>query len=138
MVFLEDARTYRITSLKQGERKRYKHLCRKQWQVKLQLNTLDLHTPKSFIWRLFWSLELKKIILCDFISFMHWNALAFSKQPVNFHNDFLKNYASKNRWTLNLPCISGSCIEMKIKLNFLFSYFFVVPQKVLWIPLRPS
>ena len=26
----------------------------------------------------------------------------------------------------------------KINLNFLFSHFFVVPQKVLWRPLRPS
>ena len=34
--------------------------------------------------------------------------------------------------TLNMPCISESCIEMKIK--FLFSHFFVVAQKAL---LRP-
>ena len=32
--------------------------------------------------------------------------------------------------TLDIPCISESCIEIKIK--FLFSHFFVVPQKVLW------
>ena len=33
--------------------------------------------------------------------------------------------------TLNDPCISESCIETKIKLNFYF-HFFVVPHKVLW------
>ena len=33
--------------------------------------------------------------------------------------------------TLNVPCISESYIEIKIKLKFLFSHFFVVPQKVL-------
>ena len=38
--------------------------------------------------------------------------------------------------TLNVPCISESSIEITIK--FLFSHFFVVPQKVLWRPLRPS
>ena len=32
--------------------------------------------------------------------------------------------------TLNDPCISESCIEKK-KVKFLFSHFFVVPQKVL-------
>ena len=31
--------------------------------------------------------------------------------------------------------ISESCIEIKIKLDFYF-HFFVVPQKVLWRPLR--
>ena len=31
--------------------------------------------------------------------------------------------------TLPVPCISESCIEIKIK--FLFSHFFEVPQKVL-------
>ena len=30
--------------------------------------------------------------------------------------------------TLPVPCISKSCIEIKIKLNFYF-HFFVVPQK---------
>ena len=30
--------------------------------------------------------------------------------------------------TLNVPCISESCIERKIKLKFLFSHFFVTPQ----------
>ena len=49
--------------------------------------------------------------------------------------------------TLNVPCISESCIEMKIKLNFYFHTslwslkrfyegLFVVPQKILWRPLR--
>ena len=36
--------------------------------------------------------------------------------------------------TLNVPCISESYIEIKIKLKFLFSHFFLVPQKVLWRP----
>ena len=39
--------------------------------------------------------------------------------------------------TLPVPYISESCIEIKIKLNFLFSQF-VVPEKVLWRPLRSS
>ena len=48
-----------------------------------------------------------------------------------------------NFGTFNVPCITESCIEIKIELNlnqvkFLFSHFFVVPQKVLWRPLRPS
>ena len=34
--------------------------------------------------------------------------------------------------TLPAPCI----LENKNKLNFLFSHFFVVPQKVLWRPLK--
>ena len=34
--------------------------------------------------------------------------------------------------TFPVPCISESCIEIKIKLySSLFSHFFVVPQKVL-------
>ena len=33
--------------------------------------------------------------------------------------------------TLPVPYISESCIEIKITLNFLFSHFFVVPEKVL-------
>ena len=32
--------------------------------------------------------------------------------------------------TLPAPCISESCIKMKIDLKFYFSHFFVVPQKV--------
>ena len=32
---------------------------------------------------------------------------------------------------LPVPRISESCIEIKIKFLFLFSHFFVVPQKVL-------
>ena len=31
--------------------------------------------------------------------------------------------------TLKVPCISESCVEMKIKLNFYFHTFLVVPQK---------
>ena len=38
----------------------------------------------------------------------------------------------KTMLTLNVLCISESYIEIKIKLNFLFSHFFVVPQKVVW------
>ena len=34
-------------------------------------------------------------------------------------------------------CISKSGIKIKINLNFYFHNFFVVPQKVLWRPLRP-
>ena len=37
--------------------------------------------------------------------------------------------------TLNVPYISESSIEIKNLVIFLFSYFFVVPQKVLWRPL---
>ena len=33
--------------------------------------------------------------------------------------------------TLPVPYISESCIEIKMKLKFLFSHFFVLPQKVL-------
>ena len=50
---------------------------------------------KKFYLAIILVIGTQKIILCDFISFMHWNALAFSKQPVNFHNDFLKNYSIK-------------------------------------------
>ena len=39
--------------------------------------------------------------------------------------------------TLNVPCISESCIEVKIKLSFLFSHFFVVGQKVLKAFIKP-
>ena len=35
--------------------------------------------------------------------------------------------------TLKDPFNSESCIEIKIELNFFFSYFFVVPQKVLFL-----
>ena len=34
-----------------------------------------------------------------------------------------------NDLTFPVPCISEKCIEIKI--NFLFQYFFFVPQKVL-------
>ena len=34
--------------------------------------------------------------------------------------------------TILAPCISESCIQIKL------SHFFVVPQKVLWRPFRPS
>ena len=50
-----------------------------------------------------------------------------------WHERFL-NY--NTMLTLNISCISESCIEMKIK--FLFSHFFVVAQKVLLRPLRSS
>ena len=33
----------------------------------------------------------------------------------------------------NVLCISESCIEIKIKLIFLFLHFFVVPQKILLV-----
>ena len=39
--------------------------------------------------------------------------------------------------TLKDPSISECCIETKNWVKFLFSHFFVVPQKVLWRPLRP-
>ena len=38
----------------------------------------------------------------------------------------------KDKLTLNVPCISESCVEVKIK--FLFWHFSVMPQKVLWRP----
>ena len=38
----------------------------------------------------------------------------------------------KDKLTLNVPCISESCVEIKIK--FLFWHFSVMPQKVLWRP----
>ena len=37
--------------------------------------------------------------------------------------------------TLNVPCISESCIEIKVK--FLFSHFFVVPQKAFKAFIKP-
>ena len=45
-------------------------------------------------------------------------------------------YRHKFLLTLPAPCITESYIQVKIK--FLFSHFFVVPQKVLSRPLRPS
>ena len=40
---------------------------------------------------------------------------------------FRKTDIAYSLTTLNNPCISESCIEVKSK--FLFSHFFVVPQK---------
>ena len=40
--------------------------------------------------------------------------------------------------TVRAPCISESCINIKMNLKFLFLHFFVVPQTVLWRLLRPS
>ena len=51
------------------------------------------------------------------------------------------NMAWENEWTFIRAlralktCTSG--IKIKINLNFYFHNFFVVPQKVLWRPLRP-
>ena len=49
-----------------------------------------------------------------------------------------KNSAKLFSLTLPVLCISESCIEIKNWLKFLLSHFFVVLQKVLWRPLRPS
>ena len=95
-----------------------------------------------------------------------WKAIKFDNVALSAYNTILVFYhilcwvmqklciwESKKRHrkgpllTLPVPCISESCIEVKIKFFFslfshffhsLFSHFFVVPQKFLWRPLRPS
>ena len=65
----------------------------------------------------------------------------------SFNNSFDPLSVNRTKWSntlkqfvgnslaLPVPYISEICIEIKIKLNFLISQFFVVPQKV---PLRSS
>ena len=57
----------------------------------------------------------------------------------SYHNCFLaiqqRLSAYTNHYlvlTLPVPYISESCIKIKINFNFLFSHFFVVPQKDFW------
>ena len=45
-------------------------------------------------------------------------------------------YSKTIVFTFNVPCISESCIKIKINLNFYFHPSFLVPRKVSWRPLR--
>ena len=49
-------------------------------------------------------------------------------------NPFLPNMCFR----FSATCISRICIKIKINLKCLFSHFVVVPQKILWRPLKPS
>ena len=86
-------------------------------------------------------------VMMEEILFSRWWTNPLSANPTKWLN-ILKQFVGCCRrivwvsltilwdWclTLNVPCISESCIETKVK--FLFSHFFVVPQKGFEAPQR--
>ena len=69
------------------------------------------------------------------INSLCWSRETFSR-IYSIHDCILFCFWNEFILTLNVPYISESYIEIKMKVKFIFSHFFVLPQKVLWRPLR--